>query len=308
MSRGIYAVFVAAALTAAPALARERLLAPTEDWQLSRSEESCLLRRNFKDPANLPLRLDIEAFAPGQTYKFLMVGSALPLREGLRRGAGIIRYRFKPDPDWRETGSVTGYVDGEDAISFQTNLSTRADEGRYLRLGDGGQSTGVALYQPDLARAAQVVQFALAYPARDDTVLQLGPMDEAMADLHACTRELVASWGYDPAALEALSSPPILQNGEVIGSKIASEMRKGSLSQTVAINFRLDIDAEGKVGECSIQAPRRDSAMAELVCRLLREEAVVTPALDSSGTPVEAPLVSRVAFTAFGFRGGIYRL
>src|SRR5687768_12876209 len=86
-----------AATWAGSAEARERFLVPVDDWQISRSEQSCLARRNFADQAGAPLRLDIEAFQPGRSYKFLMVGDALPLRDGLRRGVGSIRYRFKPD-------------------------------------------------------------------------------------------------------------------------------------------------------------------------------------------------------------------
>lgn len=296
MLRAMRLVIAMLALTASPALARERLLAPIDEWQLTRSEESCVLRRNFRDPSGAQLRLDIETFAPGEAYKFLMVGNALPLRDGLRRGVGIIRYRFKPDREWRQTGAVTGYADGKDALSFQSDLSTQAETTRRLRLVEKGLPIGLPLYQPDLARAAQVVQFALAYPARDDMVLQLGSMSDPLMQLHGCTRELVADWGYDPVALEAHSGPPVLQNGEEIGTQIGREMRIGSLGQNQAVNFRLDIDREGRVSGCTVQAPRRDNAVEALICRILSEKAVVTPALDGSGNPVAAPLVSRVAF------------
>lgn len=284
-----------AVLLPAPLQARERLLSPTDDWQLTRSAESCLLQRNFKDASGASLRLDIEAFHPGETYRFLLVGDALPLRDGLRRGVGVIKYRFKPDRGWREAGAVTGYVEGMDALSFQSNIATEAEMARRASLLEAGEAFALS-YEPEAVRAAQVVQFALAYPSRDDTVLQLDSMSAPLAQVQSCAGQLMSDWGYDPAVLGRQRTAPVLQNAQDIGLQIQRAMRDASLGQNQPINFRLHIDRDGKVKGCAIQSPRRENAIEALVCDILTAQSVVIPARDVDGNPLAAPLFSRVAF------------
>lgn len=305
MLRALLILTGLASLMAAPAEARERFLVPTDDWQIVPSEHSCLARRNFQDGSKAPLRLDIEAFQPGRGYKFLMVGDALPLRDGLRRGVGFVRYRFKPDRGWRQAYAVTGYTDGQDALSFQSDLATEAEASRLAELAANEQPLGLPLYQPDLGRAAEVDQLALAYRSRDDTVLQLGPLSEPLLKLHACTRQLIRDWGYDPAVLDGLSSPPLLQNTERIGQELASGMHSGSIGQNRPVHVRLDIDATGRVSRCTVQAPRSDSPTERAICLLFAEEGAVSPARDAAGKPIAAPLFTRIVFGAYAYTGGI---
>lgn len=294
-----------AAVLSAPAAARERQLVPTDEWQITRGEQSCVARRNFADPAGEPLRLDIEAFEPGRSYKFLMVGDALPLRDGLRRGVGFVRYRFKPDLNWREAYGVTGYIEGEDALSFVSDLATEAEAARLAKLAAQKQPLGLSPYQFDSLRAAEVSQLALAYRSRDDTVLQLGPLSGPLQELHTCARQLVSDWGYDPAALERQSSPPVLQDPEPLYQELASGMRAGSIGQNRPVHVRLDIDATGNVTRCTIQAPRSDSPTENAICQMFSGDAMFTPARDAEGRPVAAPMFTRIVFGASVSRGGI---
>lgn len=296
MRRFLSLAALLAVLLAAPAIARERLLTPSDDWQIVQSDQSCTLSRNFSDPNGAPLRLDIEAFQPGSPYKILMVGDALPLRDGVRRGVGNMKYRFKPDPKWREAAVATGYLDGEDALSFQTDIATQAETTRLRRLSERSEPTGMPPYSHDTVRAAQISHLSLAYPARDDTVLQLGQMSEPLLRLSDCAWEVFRSWGYDRAELERLASLPQVQNGAEIGSEILREMFARKLGHNAGIHFRLDVAEDGSVTECSIQAPRRESDVEALICRILSEKSVILPARDAAGKPVRAPLISRVVF------------
>lgn len=305
MQRALSILAGLAVILSAPAAARERLLAPTDEWQIIRGEQSCTARRNFADPSGAPLRLDIEAFQPGQSYKFLMVGDALPLRDGLRRGVGFIRYRFKPDRDWRDAYGVTGYAEGEDTLSFVSDLATEAEAARLAELAAQRQPLGLPPYQFNRSRAAEVDQLALAYRSRDDTVLQLGPLSQPLGELHACTRELLSEWGYNPAALESQSSPPVLQDNERINQELSSGMRAGSIGQNRPVHVRLDVDATGKVTRCTIQAPRSDSPTEKAICLLFAGDTMVTPARDAAGQPMAAPLFTRIVFGAWSSRGGI---
>lgn len=297
MARAGVGVAVAAALLSAPASAGERLLQPTDEWVLGTRDESCFVTRNFSDPNGKALEVQVEAFGPGSGYKFTMTGEGLPLRDGRRRGGAAIRYRFKPDPDWRLAGATTAYRNGTDELVFLSDLASQAESKQRQRLYQEGKPPEGPPFRPNLQRAAAISAFALAYPARDDTVVQLGPLDAAVTQLHACTGALVGKWGYDPAALERLQTAPRIANLRDIGEKLLHEtMLHPALRQNEPISFRLDVDERGAVAGCTMQGPRQNAALGEMLCGLLRDEAQITPATDAAGQPVAAPLVSSFAF------------
>lgn len=298
MFRAGVCLAAAAALVSAPASAKERLLQPTDEWVLGTRDESCLVTRNFSDPNGKLLQVEVEAFGLGASYKFTMTGEGLPLLDGRRRGVATIRYRFKPDPDWRLAGATTAYRNGTDELVFVSDLATRAEGERRQRLYREGKPSDLPPFQPDLQRAAAVTAFALAYPARDDTVVHLGALDAPLAQLHACTGELMRKRGYDPAVLEHLQTAPRIGNLSEIAENVLSQtMLHPALRQNEPIHFRLDVDREGAVVGCTIHGPRQNAALGELVCGLLRDKAHVSPAIDAAGQPVAAPVVSSFVFS-----------
>lgn len=286
-------VLITAALVTAPAAARERLLAPTDDWTIEAASESCVLTRNFRDPAGDELRFRMYGYRPGD-FKITMVGAALPLRHAGRRGIATIDYRFKPDRDWREAVGVTGRVGGEDFLTFYANFAASDQVETWRRVAEAGGGGDLRQYFRD--RAAEVDQLALAYPQRDDTVLQLGPMIEPYDDLQACVRELPRGWGYDPATIAALQSGPRLLNWKDVGRPILNALRDAKIRYVDTIHFRVDVDEHGSVSGCVVQYPQRTDATEATVCGLLRERARFEPALDTSGKPRAAPLVSSISY------------
>jgi hypothetical protein len=287
---------IAALLAATPGAARERLLTPTEEWRVNSADESCVLIRNFGDPAIDGVRLQMRSFRPGDHFKITMVGEGLPLREGRLRGVAKFKYRFKPDREWREAFGATGYVDGVDALTFQSDLATRDEAEQRQRLSPEELERAPDAWEATLARAAEVEQLALAYPTRDDTVLQLGSMAEPLVKLRECTRNVMRGWGYDPVAIDSFQMGPKLLNPREIGSALLGRFVRNGVGHNSPLNFRLDIDEHGSATGCTVQHPRRGNEAEALICQTLLDKAEFEPARDAAGNPVRAPFVSSVAF------------
>jgi hypothetical protein len=237
----------------------------------------------------------LQSFGLGHGLKLTMVGEGLPLRD-LPRGVARFKYRFKPDPDWRAGYGTTGYVNGADALTFEADLATSAEVTRW---GKAEEQTGDRQRRDEyyLTRSGEVNQLALAYPARDDTVLQLGTMSEPLLQMRECVDTIVRrQWGYDPVALESLGARPKLLNSEQMGSRFLQAMQRQRLGHNDAIHFRMDVDETGTASGCVVQHPRRGSEVEALICKALLESAEFQPAIDSSGVPVRAPYVSMVLF------------
>lgn len=279
---------------AAPASARERPLAPTSDWSLQQNAEDCTLVRTFADREGKTVRLSLQSFGSDSSFRVTMVGDGLPLRDG-RRGVARLRYRFTPGSEWRESFGATGYSNGQDALTFAGDLAAQGEADVWRRAVTRGAPV-MAWGDYLRGRAAEIRNLALAYPARDDTVLQVGDMSEPHLHMQTCTHELWRQWGYDPAAIATYRSLPKILNGEQIGAALLRDMQRMGLRQNDQVQFRLDVDERGRATGCVIQHPRRENAVAGLICDVVVSIVRIEPALDAAGAPVRAPLVERVAF------------
>jgi len=62
------------------------------------------------------------------------------------------------------------------------------------------------------------------------------------------------------------------------------------------VQFRLDIDAAGAVAGCYVLHRTNPDDFADLTCRLIRQRAKFSPALDRDGKPVKSFFISKVRF------------
>lgn len=283
---------IAVACPVAPASARERLLTPTSDWTLEAGDEKCALIRDFKDPQGLPIKLYLQTYGNLSQFKVWLIGDGVPLRDK-QRGLGFIRFRFKPDGEWREGAGMTGFSSGADTMTFPAKWG---DAAPLPHEGAGAQVERPAWFTFDAVRAAQIEQLAVAFPARDDTVLQIGSLAEQMERLADCTRDLVRKWGYDPEVLSTVGTQPHLMTGEKIAAGVWSSWVKGQLGRSDAIQLRIDVDETGAPSGCVVQHPVSNKEVAERACTLVLKEARFAPATTDQGKPVRAPFVTALSF------------
>ena len=118
-----------------------------------------------------------------------------------------------------------------------------------------------------------------------------------MAEMRRCVDDLVKSWGYDPVqqatALRSVSSiTPVRKwfESEDFPMDALLAHRSG------VVQFRLDVDAEGKVLGCHILARTDPDAFADLTCRTLTKRAKLQPALDAQGKPMRSYFISKITW------------
>lgn len=66
--------------------------------------------------------------------------------------------------------------------------------------------------------------------------------------------------------------------------------------QAGTVGFRLDVDATGKVSNCTVTASSGSSLLDTTACSLLKRRARFTPAEDASGNKIPAPFNSRITW------------
>lgn len=119
--------------------------------------------------------------------------------------------------------------------------------------------------------------------------LNLGPMDEPMGSLRACTDKIVRAWGLDPNVQSTLSKPVSPMNdwrqwvrqGDFPGSILRGR-------GTVIIRYVLMVDATGAITQCQVPSLAAGDALAKLACDLLSRRVRLAPAIDGEGNPVSS--------------------
>ena len=116
-----------------------------------------------------------------------------------------------------------------------------------------------------------------------------------MRALRSCASDALRQWGVDEAALNALRRRPLSTNG--FGVTAADypidALREHERGRVV---MRLTVSPDGRATACAPVASSHDPRFDEAACRAALSRARFTPALDASGQPVAAQIVTSVTF------------
>ncbi|CAA9526999.1 MAG: hypothetical protein AVDCRST_MAG91-2623 [uncultured Sphingomonadaceae bacterium] len=125
--------------------------------------------------------------------------------------------------------------------------------------------------------------------------LEFGSVARPMEQLRACQSDLLKSWGYDPAVQTTLAEParPANSPGDWLKT---DDYPSGArmMGQNGIVQFRLDVDAAGKVAGCHVLARTSPDVFADVTCRNVSRRAKLEPALDANGKPVRSFYVQKV--------------
>jgi TonB family protein len=115
---------------------------------------------------------------------------------------------------------------------------------------------------------------------------RLGNISGAMKALQKCERDLLISWGMDPAALDSIETPAFHRNIVSLFSTNdypSSAIYKGEQG-TAGVHFRIGID--GKVSDCRVVETSGSSALDAQTCKIIVKRARYEPAKTKTGEPV----------------------
>jgi TonB family protein len=125
--------------------------------------------------------------------------------------------------------------------------------------------------------------------------VEFGPLSKPMAQLRTCQADLLKSWGYDPVVQTTLATPVKPANSPASWLR-DNDYPSGAVAagQNGVVQFRLDVDAEGKVHGCHVLARTSPDVFADTTCRNVTRRARLKPALDLDGKPVRSFFVQKV--------------
>jgi TonB family protein len=264
---------------AVPAAALAQAGAPetltrTGSWVVNYDRDACHLLAQFgTGPDMLIMRLT--RYRPGDPFDFSLYGRKLA--DSDPRSRATLDFGLGGAP--AEMEAMNGKAGTTPLMLFG---ATRLD-GLYRK--EQGEHAAPVSPQQEAAVTGVTVKIGGKKPFR----LQFGSLGQPMAQLRACQDDLVKSWGYDPAVQASLSRRVQATNGA--GSWLrSSDYPPGAVAmgQNGMVQFRLDVDADGKITGCHVLARTSPDVFADTTCRSVARRAKLKPALDAAGNPVRS--------------------
>jgi hypothetical protein len=289
------AALAVAALVSAPLVAAKpeaNVLKRTAKWEMKYDEDACTLATRFGEGADGVL-LALSRTSPSHGFEMKLYGNALrystltmPIEVAF--GAQL--------PVRLEAMSGTTSTPEKTPIAIIDGL--RLDGWRYPR-----QQVDPAITPPAITpeQEAAISMITVKPVGRKAFQLATGPMGGPMKAMRACTDDLLRHWGFDPAVQTSLSRPAT-PNGNPGTWLLSRDFPAGALNkgENGLVRFRLDVEANGDVSNCRILYRTNPDSFADLSCKLIKERARFTPALDSKGSPVKSFYINRVRWLAAG--------
>jgi TonB family protein len=278
----IFASVVAAALPVAAAAATKtpETLSRTGSWVLDYDRDACHLAAQFGTGKDVMV-MRLTRYEPGDWFDLSLYGRRLA------------------SPGTRSEASIDFGLGGK---PFETDaMNGKAARLPLMLLGsmrlDGWRRAGPDDIPPVLTpeQEAAVSGATVKIEGKGAFRLAFGSLAKPMAQLRACQTDLVKSWGYDPVVQASLAKPvrPTSSPGEWLrpGDYPPGAIHAG---QNGIVQFRLDVDPDGKISGCHVLARTSPDVFADTTCRNVTRRARLEPALDADGRPVRSFDVQKV--------------
>ena len=298
-------------LTTGPAQAKTSTtlnLAPAGSWNINYDADVCQLARTFGSGKDEVL-FQLLTYDMQPTYTAFLVGNAFALKRPIVNDSSSQKAKHK-------------YLGAKQAdkfkgkFSFQFGPSGRpqlsSPDGATIQMGknptpvpaliasglqlagepepdnDADGTTAEKLRPAEPTLEAATSWFLVRNREGDAVKLSTGNLAQPLAALRACSVDLVKSWGIavdDPALAPVTFPRPKSSPGTWATSRDfpASAMKAHANAK---INFRLMVDAKGKITDCKIQDQTKNTDFSKITCSLMRARGSFDPALNAAGQPV----------------------
>lgn len=261
------------------------VLEPANNWELNYASERCRLTRTF-GTGKSAIDLTLERFEPGVQFRLILGG--LPLRNHLRATRATLH--FGPSEAAQEL-NFTGATGGGSVPLWIFRGSTRIAAAQVADEDD------IRFITPEREAAVKFIE--IDRPLAKTHRLQTGSMGPAFAALRKCTDDVLTHWGFDVAKHKTMTRRPTPTSSPgdwVTAADYPTPAVRARVSGLV--EFRLDVDEEGKATACHIQKTVRTIGFDDAVCAALMKRASFKPALDADGKPMRSYWRNTVYFEA----------
>ncbi|MGK6355947.1 energy transducer TonB [Sphingomonas sp. DT-207] len=272
-----------AATASGVAAAKDRepeVLTRTGKWVVDYDRDGCHLFAQFgSEDAQVVARFT--RYQPGDGFDLSLYGK-----------------RFQGN-DFKAEGEIDfGLADApaETSLMYGNAGKMRAAFFRSMRLdGWAGQSEMDVAPKVRPEQEAAVKGVTVDIQGKRPFRLEFGSLGKPFEQMRHCMDTLVESWGYDPKVQAELLRPASATTPPFRWLS-PSDYPLGALrmGHNGIVQFRLDVDAEGKVGGCHVLARTSPDDFADATCRAVTRRAKLQPALDAQGKPVRSFYVQKV--------------
>jgi TonB family protein len=289
MARSLLLVLALASAGTAMAASAQRdapveKLTRTGKWVANYDRDSCTVVAPMGEGRD-GVAVKFTRYTPGEQFTLSVVGNRFAERDV--RVEGTADFGAAPEP--LKARAFAGEAGKYPALFFDP---MRIDGWHPRQFGETGPSIS-----PE--REGQVTGVTLALYGKKPLRLEFGPLAAPMTVMHQCMDALVKRWGYDPAqqamAQRHVSPATRPQSWLALDDYPNKAMRKG---HNGIVQFRLDVDADGKVVGCFVLARTNPDDFADLTCRAITKRAKFEPALDAQGKPMRAFWVGSINWIA----------
>lgn len=288
-SMPILSVAIGVLIATTPAHAAEQIFTPKGKWVVDYGVDQCTVLREFAN-GEKAVTLLLSRAQSGDGMRVQVVGK-LPL---IAEQNGDISVQFLPNGSINKGFYYSGKTkDGTTSVmtasaAYPHQYSEDAAD-QFVDMG------GRTRLKPEVRSTLNGLTMRIG--RRDPMVFQTGGLGPVLNVLENCTDTLAVHWGFDDATEKGLTKRPEALNDM---SKWVRPMDYPTYplnnGGVATVDFRLTVEADGRVSDCYITNAAGDEAFSRVVCSRITERAKLSPALDRDGKPVRSFFISRVNF------------
>ena len=256
-------------------------------WEINYDTDSCHLLAQFGKGDDLVI-MQMTRFEPGDKFDLMLYGKMFPNEKPwvpVRVGFG--------DQTLVERSAAAGTAG---KLPFVIVMHMRLDLARWAKpVSDEEIGNDPVAPQTE----AKINGVTIALKNGRSYRLETGSLVKPMQALRDCTDSLLTSWGYDSKVQSALSrratplnSPAAWVNTNDYPSEAVFAGHNGF------VQFRLDIDAGGKITGCHVLRAFKPDDFSKITCDALNRRARFSPAQDSEGKPVKSFYINQIRWVA----------
>ncbi|NYT42008.1 energy transducer TonB [Sphingomonas sp. R-74633] len=253
----------------------------SEKWVVDYDRDGCHLFSVFGD-GKAKVIARFSRYEPTDRFEFSLYGD--------RYKSSFANVSGKLDFGLGKAGHVDGFHGNAGTLEAMFLSGTRLD---------GWESKSRDEKAPDVTpeQEARVTGVTVDLEGWRPLHLEFGSLAKPMTLLRHCTETLVKSWGFDPeqqAAAQRRAKPANapqnwLNPNDYPGGALAG-------GHNGVVQFRLDVDEEGKITGCYVLARTSPDDFADLTCRMVSRRGRFDPALDATGKPMRSYFVQKVSW------------
>ena len=261
-------------------------LAKTTKWEMNYDEDSCHLLAKFGQGED-GLLLRMTRYEPGDTLTLMLYGKIFDDK----RVWVPVKIGFGAQP-MRESEAGAGTTAGK--LPFIIFMNERLD-------GIRSANANTELRPVDRAIEAKTTSITVSLSGQKTYRIETGSLAAPLQAMRDCTDSLVKSWGYDLKSEATLTKRPT-PTGNPASWMTTRDYPLGALraAQSGIVQFRLDVDATGKVAGCSVLSDLKPDAFSNITCGLLTKRAHFKPARDETGRPTKSYYINQIRFVIPG--------